>query len=183
MDKAAKQKPGERARPIAEPLERNISVLVERRAEEMARAGVADRIAMTIAGFAGSLWSALVHAAVFGSWTLINLGVVPLVRPWDPQLIALATLASVEAIFLTTFVLMNQNRLARVEDKRAELTLQISLFTEHEITKLLELATALADRFDVRAPVRTELDKLAEEVAPEAVLDEIERRQRDQKQR
>jgi uncharacterized membrane protein len=153
---------------------------MKRRADEMANAGLADKVASAIANFAGSIWSPIVHAGVFGAWTLINLGLLPLVRPWDPQLIVLATIASVEAIFLTTFVLMNQNRLARVEDQRAELTLQVSLLTEHEITKLLGLASALTERLNVPTPVRAELEELAEEVAPEAVLDEIERKQRTQ---
>jgi uncharacterized membrane protein len=165
--------------PIAEPLERNIETLMRRRAREVAQAGVADKVAAAVAGFAGSLWSAIIHALIFGLWVLINLGVLPLLEPWDPQLIVLATLASVESIFLTTFVLMNQNRLARTEDKRAELTLQISLLAEHEMTKLVELASAITDHFNINTAVRRELEELAEEIAPEAVLDEIERRQRD----
>ena len=48
-------------------------------------------------------------------------------------------LASVEAIFLTTFVLITQNQMARSEARRAELDLQISLLAEHEITRVLSL--------------------------------------------
>jgi uncharacterized membrane protein len=171
--------PGRSEAPIARPLARNIEALMERRAREMAEAGPADRLAVAIAGFAGSLWSVLVHSVIFGLWVLINLGIVPLAAPWDPELIILATIASVEAIFLTTFILINQNRLARTDDKRAELTLQISLLSEHEMTKLVELASAVAARLGVQGPMRSELEELAEEVAPEAVLDEIERQRRE----
>jgi uncharacterized membrane protein len=164
---------------IAAPLARNIEILMERRARETAEAGPADRIAAVIAGFAGSLWSVAVHSLVFGLWVLINLGVLSLTAPWDPELIILATIASVEAIFLTTFILINQNRLARAEDKRSELTLQISLLAEHEMTKLVKLASAVAAQLNVQSPMRSELEELGKEIAPEAVLDEIERKSRE----
>jgi uncharacterized membrane protein len=65
-----------------------------------------------------------------------NLGLVPGVPAWDSSFVALAMLASVEAIFLSTFVLISQNRMAAAADKRADLDLQISLLAEHEVTRL-----------------------------------------------
>ena len=82
--------------------------------------------------------------------------------------------ASVEAIFLSTFVLISQNRMQAAADKRADLDLQISLLAEHEVTKLVTLVSALADRMGVRTEVDQELDEITQDVAPEAVLDEIE---------
>jgi uncharacterized membrane protein len=82
--------------------------------------------------------------------------------------------ASVEAIFLMTFVLINQNRISALEDRRSELTLQINLLVEHEVTKLMQLASDMADRFGVTSPAKSELLELAEEVIPETVLDHIE---------
>ena len=52
-------------------------------------------------------------------------------------------MAPVEAIFLSTFVLISQNRMAAAADRRADLDLQISLLAEHEITKLATLAAAI----------------------------------------
>jgi uncharacterized membrane protein len=83
-------------------------------------------------------------------------------------------MASVEAIFLSTFVLISQNRMAATADKRADLDLQISLLAEHEVTKLVTLVSAIADRMEVRTPADDEVDEIAQDVAPEAVLDEIE---------
>jgi uncharacterized membrane protein len=150
---------------------------MERRAREQAEASLADRLAGLISAFTGSMWSVGVHAVIFGLWILINVGILPIVPPFDESLVVLAMIASVEAIFLSTFVLMNQNRLAASEDRRSELTLQISLLIEHEVTKLVGVTSALADRLDVALPGNSELDELAEEVVPERVLDEIERRQ------
>lgn len=70
------------------------------------------------------------HAVVFGFWILVNIGWLPLMRPWDPSLVVLAMIASVEAIFLTIFVLITQNRMSADDEKRANLDLQISLLSE-----------------------------------------------------
>jgi uncharacterized membrane protein len=72
------------------------------------------------------------HLAVFGVWILINLGLVPGVGLFDPSFVILAMVAAVEAIFLSTFVLISQNRMAASDAKRAELDLQISLLAEHD---------------------------------------------------
>ena len=82
-------------------------------------------------------------------------------------------IASVEAIFLSTFVLITQNRMAAAADKRAELDLQISLLTEHELTKVVTLVAAIADHVGV--PHREDVEELKRDVAPEAVLDAIDR--------
>ena len=83
-------------------------------------------------------------------------------------------MASVEAIFLSTFVLISQNRKSTAADKRTNLDLQISLLAEHEVTKLVTLVSAIADRMGVVTQVDTELDEIKRDVAPEAVLDKIE---------
>jgi uncharacterized membrane protein len=87
-------------------------------------------------------------------------------------------MASVEAIFLSTFILITQNRMASVADKRAELDLQISLLAEHEVTRLVTLVSAVAERMQIRTEVDSELYELKQDVAPEVVLDEIEEQAR-----
>ncbi|TIO63095.1 MAG: DUF1003 domain-containing protein, partial [Mesorhizobium sp.] len=92
---------------------------------------------------------------------------------WDPSLVILAMFASVEAIFLSTFVLINQNRMAAQDDARADLDLQVSLLNEHETTKLIKLVEEIAKRLDVPTEADNELKELKRDVAPEAVLDKI----------
>ena len=155
-------------------LERNIRSLQERRAREEAVASLPDRVAQAIARFAGSMTAVAVHAAVFGFWIVANLGWIPGVRAWDEQFVMLAVLASVEAIFLSTFVMITQNRLAAVADKRADLDLQFSLLAEHEVTRLVTMGSAIADKVGARSEVDHEIEDLEKEVAPDAVLDEME---------
>ncbi|MCW2239304.1 DUF1003 domain-containing protein [Azospirillum canadense] len=155
-------------------LERNIEALQRRRQREEKQASVQERIADAITRFTGSLRFVYLHLAYFGFWIIANLGWIPGIPAWDPSFVVLAMLASVEAIFLSTFVLISQNRMAAAADKRADLDLQISLLAEHEVTKLVTLVSAMADRMGVTTEVDAELAEITQDVAPEAVLDELE---------
>ena len=153
-------------------LARNIEELRKRRAQEQAAASLQERVAGAITKFTGSMRFVYVHALVYGSWIIANLGWVPGVAPWDPTFVVLAMMASVEAIFLSTFILISQNQMSAIADKRAELNLQISLLAEHEVTKLVEMVAAIADRVGVTPGA--EVEELKRNVAPEAVLDALE---------
>src|SRR5215203_5004676 len=155
-------------------LARNIHSLQERRQREEAQASVQEKLAETITRFTGSMLFVYIHLATFGFWIVANLGWVPGVPKWDESFVVLAMWASVEAIFLSTFVLISQNRMQAAADKRADLDLQISLLAEHEVTKLVTLVSAMAEKMGVRTEVDEELDEITQDVAPEAVLDEIE---------
>jgi uncharacterized membrane protein len=111
-----------------------------------------------------------IHLAVYGFWIIANLGWLGL-PPWDESFVVLAMIASVEAIFLSTFVLITQNRMAATAEKRAELDLQISLLAEHEVTKLVAMVSAISTHLGLREQAGVE--ELKRNVAPEAVLDAI----------
>lgn len=155
-------------------LARNIRLMEERRSREEATATIETRFADAITRFTGSMRFVYLHVALFGTWVLVNLGVVPGVAKFDPSFVILAMAASVEAIFLSTFILITQNRMTAAAQKRAELDLQINLLAEHEVTKLVAMLSAVADRLGVETEIDSEVAELKEDVTPEAVLDEIE---------
>jgi uncharacterized membrane protein len=155
-------------------LERNIRALQLRHQREEKRATIEERLAEAITRFTGSMRFVYLHLAIFGFWILANLGWIPGVPAWDPSFVVLAMVASVEAIFLSTFVLISQNRMAAAADKRADLDLQISLLAEHEVTRLVTLVSGIADRLGVRTEADADLDEITRDVAPDAVLDELE---------
>jgi uncharacterized membrane protein len=68
--------------------------------------------------------------------------------------------------------------MAAAADKRADLDLQVSLLAEHEVTRLVTLVSGIADRMGVRTEADADLDEITQDVAPDAVLDELERRNR-----
>jgi uncharacterized membrane protein len=115
-----------------------------------------------------------IHAIVFGGWIMVNIGILPILPAFDPSLVVLAMVASVEAIFISTFVLISQNRMAEADDKRADLNLQISLLAEHETTQLLSIVTAIAEKLSLDLDQKQEIVELEEDVTPEGVLDTIE---------
>jgi uncharacterized membrane protein len=82
---------------------------------------------------------------------------------------------SLEAIFLSTFVLISQNRLSDESERRADLDLHIGLLTEHELTRALRILDAIQHKLDIAHDDDRELTDLEMETRPEEVLAEIER--------
>lgn len=159
---------------MAAVVDRNIAALLSRRQKEEKRKPLQDRIADNITRFTGSMRFVYIHVVFFSAWIIFNLGMIPNLKPFDPTLVVLAMAASVEAIFLSTFVLISQNRMQAMADQRAELSLHISLLAEHEITRLLKLSAAIAERLGLEESQNPELDELVKDVAPEKVLDRME---------
>lgn len=62
-----------------------------------------------IARFSGSMHFVYAHIAIYGIRIVANLGWVPGMKPWDPTFVVLPKIASVEAIFLSTLILITQN--------------------------------------------------------------------------
>jgi uncharacterized membrane protein len=159
---------------MTETLAENIDRLTRRRSEEKAHAPLSGRIADLVTGFTGSMLFVVLHLVLFGGWIVVNLGWTP-IAPFDESFVVLAMIASVEAIFLSTFVLISQNRMAAVADRRADLDLHINLLTEHELSKLAGLVAQIAEKLDI--PARSpDMDEIAENVSPEVVLDALEKR-------
>ena len=157
-------------------MQRNIKTVLERREAEDRNQPLQLRIADTITRFTGSMTFVYIHLVLFGSWIVANLPGVPLPK-FDPTFVILAMWASVEAIFLSTFVLISQNRMAAQADKRADLDLQVSLLAEHEVTRLVTLVKQIAERLEVQEAHNPELRELEKDVRPEKVLDALEQHQ------
>lgn len=112
-----------------------------------------DHVADGISKFAGSTWFVALHAAWFTCWILAGTGVVPLgLAEIDPYPFSLLTLiVSLEAIFLSTFVLISQNKLAAASDRRSDLDLHINLLAEQKAAKTLELLAQITEQLNSMA--------------------------------
>ncbi len=155
-------------------LARNIDNLVDTRREEELRKTAQERMSDAITRFTGSLRFVYIHACLFGLWIVWNLGWVPGLPLFDPSFVVLAMTASVEAIFLSTFVLISQNRMQAQAEKRAELDLQISLLAEHEITQLMTLLDTIARHLGVEHSAKPDIEEVKRDVDPRSVLKAIE---------
>ncbi len=163
---------------LSNVIERNIRTMIHLRQKAARERGMQDRIADDITTFSGRMIFVYVHIVWFCVWVLLNTGFFGL-PPFDPFPYGLLTMiVSLEAIFLSTFVLISQNRLSLEAERRAELDMHINLLTEHEITRVLQMLDAIQDKMGIDNHQDSELADLEMETRPEDVLAEIDRLQR-----
>jgi len=135
----------------------------------------AERFSDLVVLHAGRLWCLMVHGLGFAAWIAWNTGKIPGLKPFDPfPFAALTTVVSLEAIFLSLFILMSQNRANRRADERAHLDLQVNLLAEHETTKMLQLLQALCIHHKLPHAQDPELLELLERTEPARLAREIE---------
>jgi uncharacterized membrane protein len=113
------------------------------------------------------------HAIWFFGWILWNTGAIGL-RPFDPFPFGLLTMiVSLEAIFLSIFVLMAQRRESAIAEMREEISLQVSLRLEEEVTKTLQLVAGLYTRLGHRMAEDEELRQMLQPLDVEAIEREL----------
>jgi uncharacterized membrane protein len=118
----------------------NIRAVVDLERAALASRSRAERLGDAITRLLGSSIFLIIHLVWFGLWIIAGLDLVSGLPAFDPFPFAFLTLVvSLEAIFLSIFVLISQNRMSRLADHRAHLDLQINLLAEQEITTILKL--------------------------------------------
>ena len=160
---------------VAGIVHKNTRTMLGLRQETEKQKGVQQQFAAAIARHAGSMPFVYSELIFITGWIGLNLGWIPSVRrfdPWPFPLLALIT--TVEAIFLAIFILVSQNRMSALEEKREELDLQINLLTEHEVTRLITLVDTIANHLKVTTKDQ-DLGDLKKETSPEQVLNVIEK--------
>jgi uncharacterized membrane protein len=152
----------------ARVVERNVNIISDNRRKAEAQRTLQQRIADWVTAFAGSMVFVHLHIVWFAAWILIN----KLIVTFDPAFTTLTMIVSLEAIFLSAFILVSQNRRAALADQHDELDLQINLLDEYETTRILELVTALAEKAGIKCddPERAELEA---DVEPDQLLDRL----------
>lgn len=151
-----------------------------RRVEQnaLANRSRADRIAAFVAGFCGSMTFVWIHVAVFSAWIVFN--TFPGLHHFDTYPFTFLTLVvSLEAIFLSSFILISQNYELRISDRRNQLDLQINLLTEQENTKMLQILERIANKVGVSMDDDPAVHILKKATHPEALVEQIEQAQRD----
>jgi uncharacterized membrane protein len=91
------------------------------------------------------------HLTLFAMWFAVNLRLIPGIRVFDPYPFVLLTLiVSAEAVIISTFVLMKQNRMSRRADERDHLNLQVDLLAEKEVTKMLQMQRLICAKLEIK---------------------------------
>lgn len=159
---------------MAHVAEENIRTISRLREKEQRRRTAAQRLGDWITECAAREASIVVHLAWFAGWILVNSGRF-VVRPFDPfPYTLLTTVVSLEAIFLTLFVLASENRLTQQAERRGQLDLQVNLLAEQEMTMVLRMLREICEEMHLRQTItseqfkelakRTDVSRLAEQL-------------------
>jgi uncharacterized membrane protein len=113
------------------------------------------------------------HAIAFSVWIVWNLGIFGLPQ-FDPFPYGLLTMiVSLEAIFLSLFVLMTQSRESTIAELREEMTLQVNLRIEEEVTKTLQLVAGIYTRLGQKIGEDPELKQMLQPLDPGRIEREL----------
>ncbi|MFS8086068.1 MAG: DUF1003 domain-containing protein [Acidobacteriota bacterium] len=130
--------------------QRNIDSIMKLERDAIGNRSTAEYLADKVTTSAGSTPFLILHVIWFGLWVVLNAGLIPGLKPFDPFPFSFLTLVvSLEAIFLTLLVLMSQNRMIKEADKRMHLDLQLNMLAEQESTVLLKLMQKVAKHIGV----------------------------------
>jgi uncharacterized membrane protein len=152
---------------------KNVHAMRQLEEATLARRTRADRIASVIARFCGSMTFIAIHVLVFAAWISFNL--LPWFRHFDPYPFTFLTLVvSLEAIFLSTFILISQNYDMRISERRNQLDLQINLLSEQENTKMLQMLERIAIKVGAHQHDDPQVRALEEATRPESLIEQIE---------
>lgn len=160
---------------LAALTQRNIELITSLESVEAAKRSFTDRLSDMITRFCGHIAFIYVHVIWFGGWILWNLFPrLPQALRFDPFPFQFLTLAvSLEAIFLSTFILISQNRQSQITDRRNHLDLQINLLSEQENSKMLAMLEVLLQHHGLSQP-DPDLAALEEVTQPELVVQQID---------
>ena len=165
---------------LARVIERNIEKIERFRTQDRENRSLQDRVADVITDFSGRMRFVYFHIVWFAVWILANSGFFGL-KPFDPFPYSLLTMVvSLEAIFLSAFVLITQNRMSIEAERRADLHLHVDLLAEHEVTRVLCMLDAVHKKLEI-ADDEDELTELEAETRPEDVLAAIRRMEHERK--
>lgn len=157
---------------VEELTEQNVETIVQLETAAKANQTTSERIAEVIANFCGSMTFVWVHVLWFGAWVIAN--AVPGIEHFDPFPFTFLTLVvSLEAIFLSTFILISQNQETRITERRNNLDLQINLLTEQENTKMLQMLERIAEKVGAVIDDDPTVSVLEQATRPEKLVEQI----------
>jgi uncharacterized membrane protein len=156
----------------------HIDSIVRQEQEALERRSSSERLADSVAVFAGSLLFVVLHLVVVAAWLLVNSGQISRARPFDPWPFSLlGVIVAVEAVILSSFILMRQNRMMRRGEQRDHLNLQVDLLAEKEITTLMQMVRALCGHMGLHSVAADkDIRELSQNTSIESLSQKLEER-------
>jgi uncharacterized membrane protein len=135
---------------VANPTQSNIDAIAKLEHDALGRRTPTERISDVITKLVGNVGFLLAQLILIAGWGLLNLHVIPALKPFDPfPFGVLALIISSESVFLTIFVLISQSRMARQSERRSHLDLQVGMLSEQELTTILQMLQKLCQHVGV----------------------------------
>jgi uncharacterized membrane protein len=158
------------------PSGRNIEAIAKLEHDALGRRTATERVSDVITKLVGNVGFLAIQVVLIAGWTLLNLKVIPGIKPFDPfPFGVLALVVSSEGVFLTIFVLISQGRMSRQSEQRSHLDLQVGMLAEQELTTILQMLQKLCQHAGVNVESSkqeiqsfsktTDVHKLASELA------------------
>ena len=165
---------GADAQGVDELTGRNLRTILDQEQAKKQALAPGERLAGHVAAFCGSLLFVWIHLACFGAWIVFN-SAHWFANPPDPFPFPGLTFAvSLEAIFLSAFIMISQNHEMRLAQHRSHLDLQINLLTEQENTQMLKMLRAIATQVGAKFDEDPDLAAMEQSTRPERMLEQID---------
>jgi uncharacterized membrane protein len=156
------------------PVAESIAEVVELGRREQRELGFSERLAQRITFLSGTMLFVTINAIWFAVWIIINSGITPL-KPFDPfPFTFLTMMVSLEAIFLSIFILITEIQQSGQADRRAQFDLQVNMVAEREVTAILKQLKAIEERLGIEPVSRQESEEMVKTTRLGKLIDETE---------
>lgn len=149
--------PNQPENPIPSYIRENIDAIIEAELAAHRSRSLGEVVFESVGGFIGTMTFVVAQVLGVVVWGAINAGLAPPLRPFDSfPFPVLSLILTFEAVLVAAFVLMKQNRMSKITDRRTHLDLQINLMTERETTKIIGMLLEIGKRLDIQHKVLDE---------------------------
>jgi uncharacterized membrane protein len=154
--------------------EKNIESILKLEKDDEQELSAFHRVSHAVGWFVGTIYFVLFQCAFVLLWIALNTGLLGHGHPFDPHPFPLlSTVLALEAVLLTSFVLIRQNAMDLRSERRNHLDLQINLLAEKEATSILKILREIAEHLKIDVSADAEREELAKDTAVESIARDL----------
>ena len=170
----ARAKTPGKTRPSRQTTEKNIESILKLEEKDAQELSAFHRVSHGVGWFVGTIYFVLVQCIFVLSWIALNTPSLGNGHAFDPHPFPLlSTVLALEAVLLTSFVLIRQNAMDLRSERRNHLDLQINLLAEKEATSSLKILREIAEHLEIDVSADAEREELAEDTAVENIARDL----------
>lgn len=155
-------------------LDRNIEMIHRMRQSADEKRDSHQVFADKVASFLGRISNLYFHIVIYGGWFLYMIFFTNDTLSISSSLSVIGSVATIEALFFSIFILINQRRMHSLERRNSDLHLQMSMLAEHEVTRLISMTHQMASHIGLRLNEKAgELEELKKDINPDQILEKI----------